>query len=182
MSELDWKQPALIGGLMIGVLSATPGVNLVNCCFCGWALIGGAIAAKMLINRTPRPIKMGEGATIGVMTGLIGVVIFGLLNSLLALSGIATRLQITLMERLMSMVQDPAFQDKFREALEQQLNMSAAERLISSLPILIVYGAVLLGFTVLGGVLGVALFEKRKDTPPPPVPPQYPPQYPPPVG
>ncbi|MCI0665827.1 MAG: hypothetical protein L0220_32620 [Acidobacteria bacterium] len=181
MSELDWKQPALFGGVIIGVLSATPGVNLVNCCFCGWALIGGAVAAKMLINRTPRPIKMGEGATIGVMAGLIGVVIFGILNSLLALSGVATRLQVTLLERLTSMVQDPAFQDQLREALQQQLNMSAAERLISSLPILILYGAVLLGFTVLGGVLGVALFEKRKDTPPP-VPPQYPPQYPPPVG
>src|SRR5262245_38760994 len=117
MSELDWKQPALVGGLIIGVLSATPGVNLVNCCFCGWALIGGAIAAKMLINRTPRPIKMGEGATIGVMTGLIGVVIFGILNSLLALSGIATRLQITLLERMTSMVNNPSFQDQLREAL-----------------------------------------------------------------
>ena len=33
-------QPALLGGVTIGVLSALPVINLANCC-CAWILFGG---------------------------------------------------------------------------------------------------------------------------------------------
>jgi len=181
MSELDWKRPALVGGLVTGVLSATPFVSVINCCFCGWALIGGAIAAKMLINRTPRAIKIGEGASIGAMAGLIGAGIFAVIYALLTISGVTLRLQIALFEKFIGFIQDVSIQEKLREALQQEMNVTLAERLITTIPIIILFGAVLLGFTVLGGVLGVALFEKRKEELPP-IPPQYPPQYPPAVG
>jgi hypothetical protein len=38
-------QPALWGGVFIGVLSALPLVNLGNCCCCLWVLVGGGLAA-----------------------------------------------------------------------------------------------------------------------------------------
>ena len=37
-------QPALLGGVVIGVLSALPVINVANCC-CAWILFGGALAA-----------------------------------------------------------------------------------------------------------------------------------------
>ena len=56
---------------MAGILSVIPFVNFVNCCFCAWLLVGGAVAAKMLINRAPRPVRSGEGAQVGAVAGLI---------------------------------------------------------------------------------------------------------------
>jgi hypothetical protein len=178
MSELDWKWPALIGGLIAGLLSAIPGINIVNCCFCGWALIGGAIAVKLLIDRTHRPVKFGDGATVGSMAGLIGAGIHIFTAALLALSGLSNRFNVAFLEGTIGLFKDPAIQEMMRGILQAQMNMTALERLVASLPTLVISGIVLLAFTVLGGILGVALFEKRKDMPPP-IPPQYPPNYPP---
>ena len=48
-------QPALLGGLTIGVLSALPVINLANCC-CAWILFGGALAAYLMQQSHPEPI------------------------------------------------------------------------------------------------------------------------------
>ena len=46
-------QPALWGGVFIGVLSALPIVNFGNCCCCLWVICGGALAAHSA-SRTAR--------------------------------------------------------------------------------------------------------------------------------
>ena len=43
----DKLKPALIGGVILGILSALPAVN--TCC-CIWALVGGLIAANIYIK------------------------------------------------------------------------------------------------------------------------------------
>ena len=42
-------QPALYGGLLLGVLSALPIISLGNCACCLWVLAGGAMAAYLLL-------------------------------------------------------------------------------------------------------------------------------------
>jgi hypothetical protein len=182
MNDLDWKQPALIGGVIVGVLSAIPGISALNCCFCAWALIGGIVAAKLTINRAQRPVKNGEGAQIGLMAGLIGAAIFCAVAVPIILSGVATDFSLKFMEQLAARVNDARLQETMRQAVEQARGQSAAQRLVGSLPWLLGQALVYCGFTVLGGLLGVVLFEKRKgDFPPsPPSPPEYPPDYPPP--
>ena len=65
--------PALIGGIILGLLSAIPLINFGNACCCLWVLVGGAIAAKMLINRSPvYPVQSGDGAVVGLLAGAIG--------------------------------------------------------------------------------------------------------------
>ncbi len=49
-------KPALMGGLVMGVLSALPGVSLGNCCCCAWLVTGGLVAAYLLQSNTPEPI------------------------------------------------------------------------------------------------------------------------------
>jgi hypothetical protein len=44
-------QPALFGGLFIGVLSALPIINIANCC-CLW-VIGGGVLATYLMQLSP---------------------------------------------------------------------------------------------------------------------------------
>ena len=38
-------QPALLGGLFIGVLSALPVVNTANLCCCLWVIVGGVLTS-----------------------------------------------------------------------------------------------------------------------------------------
>jgi hypothetical protein len=180
MNELDWKMPALIGGLLTGVLSLVPVVQLANCCFCGWALVGGAVAAKMLIDRTPRPLRSAEGAKIGLLAGAIAAGVYLLLSLPLSLSGFMENLQMEMLNRLAEVSNDPNLQDLFRRMIEESANRTAAERIFSSLIVIIPISVLLGGFSVLGGLLGVALFEKRQSPPPAPPypPPPYPPQYP----
>ena len=40
-------QPALLGGVFIGVMSSLPIVNIGNCCCCLWVLAGGALAVTV---------------------------------------------------------------------------------------------------------------------------------------
>jgi len=195
MNELDWKQPALVGGVMAGLLSAIPFVSLANCCFCAWLLVGGAVAAKMLINRTPRPVKSGEGALVGALAGLIAAGVYSLIGLALAVFNIGQRLQENLFLRFAEMSNDPNLQERVRKMIEESANQPQAEKLVSALIFLVIVSVIYIGFSTLGGLLGVALFEKRRDQPPPPqyppgyppsqppnYPPNYPPQYPPPSG
>jgi hypothetical protein len=175
MNELDWKMPALVGGLITGLLTLIPGVNLLTCCFCGQSLIGGAIASKMLINRTPRPMSSGDGAKVGLMAGLIAAVFYLVLSIPLSLLGASEALMAQLVEMLSGVSSDPNLQESLRQMIEQSANRSAAEKLVSSLIVTIPFCIILGAFCVLGGLIGVALFEKRKVEPP--APPQYPPTY-----
>lgn len=180
MNDLDWKQPALIGGLIVGILSAIPGINLANCC-CLWALSGGIVAVMITVRRSQRPVKMSEGAHIALMAGLIGAAIFCALSIPLILSGVATKFSLKLMEWMMGLVNDANLQAKMRDAMEQVSNQSGVRILVNELPWLFGKALVFCGFTVLGGLLGIVLFEKRKgEIPPSPYPPEYPPDYPPP--
>jgi hypothetical protein len=195
MNELDWKQPALVGGVMAGILSVIPIVNFANCCFCAWLLVGGAVAAKMLINRAPRPVRSGEGAQVGAVAGLIAAGIYSLISLAFAVFNIGQRFQEEMLNRMAEMSNDPNFQAAIRKMIEDGANQPVAQKLVSVVIVLIIVSVIYIGFSTLGGLLGVALFEKRRDQPPPPqyppgyppnqppnYPPNYPPQYPPPSG
>ena len=184
MNDLDWKQPALIGGVAAGLLSVIPGLNLANCCFCAWLLVGGAVAAKLLIDRSPRPIKSGEGALVGVAAGFIAAGLYLVISLALIVLGVGQELQQNMLSRMAEMSGNPEFQEMMQRVIEASANQTPAQRLIAALPGLIMFSVLFIGFSTLGGLLGVAIFEKRRgQTPPPPqYPPNYPPNYPPQSG
>jgi len=68
-------QPALLGGIAIGVLSALPVINIANCC-CAWILFGGALAAYLMQQNHPEPIQIGDGAIVGLLAGIIGAFVW----------------------------------------------------------------------------------------------------------
>jgi hypothetical protein len=176
MADVDRKQAAIIGGLIVGVLSVTPIISAANFCCCLWAIVGGLVAAKLLINRSPQPVTAGEGAMIGLMAGLGGGGIYFFIG--LPLSAATSGLTLRIFEGLLRGIDNPQVQEAMQQVIERLQNQSFAQRLLGSIPIFILSAIILAGFTVLGGLLGVALFEKRRGQAPPP-PPQYPPPYPP---
>jgi hypothetical protein len=170
-------QPALIGGIVSGALSSIPIISLVNIACCAWALVGGAVAAAVLVKRSPiYRVSNGDGAATGALAGIFGSLVVLLINVPLML------------------MRWPAMVEAMRSQAQTR-NDPDTQRVINSLVTFMQQNAVLaallgwllfalfaVGMATLGGLVGVAIFEKRRMPPPPPpgYPPGYPPQGPPP--
>lgn len=170
-------QPAIVGGVILGLLSSIPIINFGNVCCCLWVLLGGAIAARMLINRSPyMPVTSGEGAAVGALAGVVGSLVSLVIGVPLALM-MGEGMTISMLERVADVVNDPQAREQIREAIEQMQRQSAGQsmgqRLLGQLFFWFIGAVITVGFAALGGIIGVALFEKRKGQQPPG---GYPPQ------
>lgn len=163
-------QPAIIGGVVLGLLSAIPFVNMVNVCCCAWAVLGGMLAGYLYIKRSPQPVTPGEGAKVGIIAGAIGAVIYVVLGLPLGLvAGQAMNSMLT------SLIQNlnPEQGELVRRQIEAQQNLPVATRLIAAIPFTLFGAAMIAGFATVGGLLSVTIFEKRKGMTQPPPPPVY---------
>jgi hypothetical protein len=170
MDELDWKKPALIGGLISGVPSVIPYVQSVNVCLCLWAWVGGIVAAKLLIGGSQRRITSKEGARIGLYAGLIAGVIVLL---------VSLPMSLWQMDKLLQTMIALSAQSPEAQSFYTRVQDDPTLKVMISFVIAFISAILIMGFTILGGLVGVALFEKRRDQPPPQYPPAYPPNYPP---
>lgn len=159
-------KPAVIGGVVLGLLSAIPFVNWVNTCCCAWAILGGLLASYLYVKNSPTPAKAGDGALVGAMAGGVGAAIYVVIGIPVGIVSEPTmrEMLINLMSRI-----DPQQAELFQGMMDAQRG-STARAIITGL-----IGAVLLVvFAVIGGLIGIPLFEKRKGggavPPPPPAP------------
>ena len=155
-------QPALYGGLFIGVLSALPLINIGNCCCCLWVLMGGALAVYLRQQNSPYAVPASEGALVGLLAGLIGGVVAGLLS--IPLQAMTSGFQQQMLERILST--NPDMPAEARDAMERCATGSALQT-VGALINVVVFTI----FGMLGGLLGVAVFKKNAPPPPPPPPP-----------
>jgi len=65
---------ALWPGIVLGLLSAIPYVNAVNCLCCLWVLAGGALASVVLKQEIGE-CTIRDGAIVGLEAGIIGAII-----------------------------------------------------------------------------------------------------------
>ena len=150
-------QPALFGGLLIGVLSALPLVNAGNCCCCLWVIAGGMLAVYLRQQGSPFAITSAEGALVGLMAGFFGGVLGVLLS--IPVEMMMGPFQRRIMEWVLST--NPDIPAETRDMLERAGNGPAmiAFKFVFG----IITGSV---FGMLGGLLGVAVF--KKNAPPAP--------------
>ena len=153
----DRLQPALLGGVFIGVLAALP---IVNCCCCIWMLAGGALAVYLRQQSLPYQIQVAEGALLGLLAGLVGALIGTALS--IPIESVTGPLMRSWMERLVA--GNPDMPPEFRDALGRAGTGGAARWIFGFIVALIVYPI----FGMLGGLLGAVIF--KKDLPPPPPP------------
>jgi hypothetical protein len=147
-------QPALLGGLLIGVLSSLPIINLANCC-CLWVISGGLLTVYLQQQAKVEPVETGDAVIGGLIAGLVGAVI------------------VCVVGYVKLMVLGPVFQtalDNVRQQLEGNpdippgvrdfvLNMvGGGGMLVMTALITIPLYAV---FGMLGALLGTALFRKK---------------------
>jgi len=161
-------QPVLLGGLVLGLGSVIPGVSYGNLCCYGWAIAGGALAANLLIKRSPIfPITSGEGASTGALSGVVGSLInlvIGVPLSLLQWNSLMSQV-----EGRVETTSDPAS----REAVKQAVSIMQNHPALIALGIWLIFTIVAIIAAAVGGMIGVAFFEKRKGQhyPPPQGPP-----------
>lgn len=155
--DKDRLQPALYGGLVIGVLSGLPIVNMGNCCCCLWVLAGGALAVYLRQQNTPAQVTASEGALLGLMAGFIGGVVAALIS--IPLAAMTAGFQQQMLERVMS--SNPDMPPEAREMMER-FGSGSAMRAVGAILGIVVDTI----FGMLGGLLGVAMF--KKTGPPPP--------------
>jgi hypothetical protein len=152
-------QPALLGGLFIGVLSALPLVNAGNLCCCLWVVSGGAITVYLLQQNLTPPVETGDAVLAGLQAGLLGALLYLVVSfGIFSVSGPVMQQQLGLL-----LEQNPQVPPEMRDSL---VNMFAGPGFMVvmaaiTLPLFAVFG-------VLGALLGLAIFRKKM---PPGLPP-----------
>lgn len=169
----DKMRPALIGGVILGLLSAIPFVNFVNLCCCAWAIVGGAIAANMYIKGSTRPVTPADGAQVGAIAGVVGAVIYLIIG--LPLGYVAGQAMFSAIESLFGGIMPPEQAAEFsRQMATARAQQGSFIEYLAGAIIQGLIGAVLLTvFATIGGLLGVQFFEKRKGDAAPPPPPDF---------
>jgi len=134
--KISMLVPALIGGGIAGVLS---GIPVLNCLCCLWIIAGGIIAVFFLNKESTKPLTMGEGAIVGVFSGLVATAADFLIS--IPLAPLTNKFIASLMERIAE------YADEMPAGWETWMERGAGALVFS------VLGA-------LGGIIGVSIFKR----------------------
>jgi hypothetical protein len=151
-------QPALIGGLVMGVLSALPIISGGNLCCCLWVVSGGVVAAYLLQQDSPSPITNSDGAMVGLLAGLIGAIVCWIVS--IPINIIFAPMERRIIGSLLQNAENmpPGWRDMMERS---QGGAFHAARLVLALFFWLFAGAI---FSTIGGLLGATFF--RKPLPP----------------
>ena len=145
-------QPAILGGLFIGVVSSLPIISALNLCCCLWVVLGGLLVVYLQQQRTPEPVETADAILGGLIAGLIGAVITSAISMMIA------------------RVTGPLFMEQVRSQLESNPDVPPEARdfilnLITGRGLIFMLFAVNLPlyavFSMLGSLLGLAVFRKK---------------------
>jgi len=179
MNNTSILKPVLIGGMALGIISALPVIGSCNCVCCAWAIGGGILAAFLHVRESPFQVTMGRGALAGLAAGAIGAVVCYLfsipIQYVLSGGGNMTMVAEQIREQL---AKNPDLPQELRQSIENILERGDFMRIVAVFSFF--FNVVLFSlFAMVGGAIGVAVFEKRKPgdpqanaTPPPPQPPE----------
>jgi|SRR4029079_18061834 len=150
-------QPALLGGLFIGILSSLPLISALNVCCCLWVVVGGLLVTYLRQQQLPTPLETSDAVLGGLIAGVIGGVL-SILGTWAVLSWTGPIWQEQLRSQLES---NPDIPPQFRDMF-MKFTTGGGLALVQVAVTLPVYAL----FSMLGALLGLAFF--RKKLPPPP--------------
>jgi hypothetical protein len=160
--KASYTQPALIGGVVLGVLSALPLIGGIgNACCCLWVVVGGVVAAYLLQMNRSTAITPADGLLVGLLAGLIGAGVHTVISIPLdLLLGPAER---AMAQRFIEMA-PPEVRDTVEPWIGRDRELTGAFFIVGHIVGLMFWACVGAIFGSIGGVLGAAIFKKR--TPP----------------
>jgi len=158
--------PAIYGGIIMGIISAVPFLNFLNCLCCAGVMLGGFLAVVFYKNNftpdTP-PYTSGDCVAVGALSGVFGAIV-GTLLSFMFLKMFGNLLG----EYIVNLLQGFNIPEEALQAIEESLKESASMlfvfiRFFSNLVIDVIFG-------LLGGLIGYSLFKPKQQMMPPPPP------------
>lgn len=168
-TEADFVRPALIAGTILGILSAVPIVNLGNCICCMWVVTGGGVGAWLLGKNHAGGLDAmtyGDGAFVGVLSGLIGGLIATALSIPFRLIASGDTQRAELEDMLLNLF--PNLDPEILETLIQLADFSLLSVVVTLLSNVVLFSL----FAMFGGILLVAIMGKKAgkspSSPPPP--------------
>ncbi len=152
--------PALIGGLFIGVLSSLPVINIANLCCCLWVVGGGFVAAYLALQDHPRALTPSDGATVGLLAGILGAVVWAIAS--VPIQALMGPLQAQLVERALDNARD--LPPDIREWMHSLSVSARSMTVISTLLGFIFMMAVGAVFSTAGGIVGALFLGSPRNT------------------
>ncbi|HLM58597.1 MAG TPA: hypothetical protein VK422_21010 [Pyrinomonadaceae bacterium] len=154
-------QPAFLAGgalgvalIVIGLIPALiPALGIVGCCACLLPIGAGIFAISQQVPKSPTPVQMADGAILGAIAGAVGGVIY-----------------LVIGVPLVYLVNSAAVAAQMEQLRESGIALPLAGFALAFVGG--IFGVVvdaILG--LVGGLIGISIFEKRKggpNTPPPP--------------
>ena len=162
MNNAKMQKPALIGGVALGILSALPVIGYCNCVCCAWAIGGGTLASFLYVRESHFLVTMGRGALVGLAAGAIGAVVCSLFSIPIqyVMAG-GENMAIVAEQIREQLAKNPDLPQEFRQGIETLLLRSDFMKMIAIFSFFsnVVFFSM---FAMVGGAIGVAIFEKRK--------------------
>jgi hypothetical protein len=161
LPDLDFVQPALMGGAFLGLMSSLPIIMAGNCLCCMWVIGGGAIGTVLLQKQQPsRTLTSGDGAFVGVLSGLFGAIVGTIVS--IPVRIISTRIFGSQQEAIEKMFEGlPEIEGPMRD-----LVMRIASSEISVVTVIATFITNLIFwslFAMVGGILAVVILNKRRN-------------------
>jgi hypothetical protein len=144
--------PALIGGVLAGVLS---GIPIVNCLCCLWIIGGGILAAYFLTKESSIVLTAGDGAIVGIFTGIIAAVVEAFVN--IPFRAMSEKLVQGMIERFSQYYEEmpSGWQSWMKDG-----NFEGS--ILWSIIGLVVSAVIFAALGALGGIIGISLFGKKR--------------------
>ena len=144
--------------MLLGFLSSIPFISAGNCLCCAWVLLGGGIAVMMLTKQRPSGITYGDGAFAGVLSGLFGAVVGTIVQ--MSFRAMAARLFESQQQQLEQVLNQLGAEGPMRDWVLRAASgeISAATLVFTFFTNLLVFSL----FAMIGGILTIAILNKRK--------------------
>ncbi len=167
----------ILSGLMIGLVTGLPVINLLNrgCC-CGIVLLCGMASLyfyKQEFTDEMAPLESSDALILGILAGMAGAFIG---TAVLVLSKIIFGPvdETLLLKALQRIQQQESLSPEMSEFVKEKLVKTLEDSIQEGIKIGNILSELLLGlivypiFSMLGGLIGFGIFGKRKYTAPPP--------------
>ncbi len=142
---------ALISGAVAGVLSGVP-FACGLCCL--WIIGGGMLAAYLLVKGSPVALYVGDGAIVGVFTGIVAAVVRAFIS-------IPFRsFNIEFLQKVITWLTE--FGGEMPSGYEEMLESGSTQLTVPGFLIGLVFFAIVFSILgALGGIIGISLFGKK---------------------
>lgn len=153
------QQSIILGGLVVTILS-TSYLSYINMLCCLGVLTGSMVAVWHYTDTNEITIRSGEGAVMGILAALFGLVIASVLNFSLIKMGIRHDLAIS--QAILNFVGDSMPPEQYDAMVEQMeaeytIGMMMKNMAFNAIPY-VIFGAI-------GGLIGSKMFKKGGDEP-----------------